>query len=46
MLLTAIRLGFDEKDFEFKEAWTIFRTLNFTSHNVINIYAPTLHFVH
>jgi len=31
MLLTAIRLGCDEEDSEFKEAWTIFRTLNFTS---------------
>jgi len=46
MLLTAIRLGFDEKDSEFKESWTIFRTLNFTSHNVININAASLHYIH
>ena len=46
MLLTAIRLGFDEKDSEFKEAWTIFRTQSFTSHNVINIYVAFLRYIH
>lgn len=43
MLLTAIRVGFHEIDSEFKETWAIFRTLNFTSHHVINIYAASLH---